>query len=95
MNELKVLKQVHCDSLIKNGVKNRGALVSHIKTNYGIGDEYLKAVEDKLTYFMSTFEQKWKNAFYNATTFRARNAVRLLSDFSVQFFGVGPRRRLR
>ena len=58
MNELKVLKQVLCDFLITNGVKNRGELVSHIKTNYGIGDEYLEAVEDKLTYFMSTFEQK-------------------------------------
>ena len=57
MNELKVPKQVLCDFLITNGVKNRGALESHIKTNYGIGEEYLKAVEDKLTYFMSTFEK--------------------------------------
>ena len=94
MNELKVPKQVLCDFLITNGVKNRGALVSHIKTKYGIGDEYLKAVEDKLTYFMSTFEKKWKNAFYNATTFRARIAEWLLSDFAVQFFGVGPGKRL-
>ena len=94
MNELKVPKQVLCNFLITNGVKNRGAFVSHIKTNYGIGDEYLKAVEDKLTYFMSTFEQKWKNAFYNATTFRTRNAEWLLSDFSVQFFEVGTGRRL-
>ena len=70
MNELKVPKQVLRDFLITNGVKNKGAHVSHIKTNYGIGDEYLKAVDNKLTYFMSTFEQKWKNAFYNATTFR-------------------------
>ena len=93
MNELKVPKQVLCNFLIKNGVKNRGAIVSHTKTNYGIGDEYLKTVEDTLTYFMSTFEQKWKNAFYNAT-FRARNAEWLLSDFSVRFFGVGPGKRL-
>ena len=94
MNELKVLKQVLCDFPITNGVKNRGAFLSHIKTNYGIEEEYLKAVEDKLTYFMSTFEQKWKNAFYNATTFRVRNTEWLISDFSVQFFGVGPGRRL-
>ena len=62
MNELKVPKQVLCDFLITNGVKNKGALVSHIKTNYGIREEYLKAIEDKLTYLISTFEQKWKNA---------------------------------
>ena len=74
MNELKVPKQVLYDFLITNSVKNKEALVSHIKTNYGIGDEYLKAVKDKLTYLMSTCEQKWKNTFYNATTFRTRNA---------------------
>ena len=44
--------------------------------------------------FPNFFFPQFSNPISNATTFRARNAEWLLSDFSVQFFGVGPSRRL-